>query len=39
MDMLIATANPYTLILIGFCVGVFTGIFAVGLAAKILGGR
>lgn len=39
MGMLIATENPYTLILIGFCIGVFTGIFAVGLAAKILGGR
>lgn len=39
MGMLIATENPYTLVLVGFFIGVLTGIFAVGMAEKIRGER
>lgn len=39
MGMLIATANPYTLIAIGYCVGAVTGILAVRIAVRENGER
>lgn len=37
MGMLIATTDPYVVFLMGFCLGVVTGISALGWSIKVRG--